>query len=294
MAKNNVTPNTTGFKSKAISALKISAGSALMTLLPQRRQRMEKLATIPWHSDNPPDAIDRLIRTSLFWWRSRDASGQQLADMHQQFWRDQSASEYYAGTETRFENVFLPHFDHFLDSAATEMSNRNLTHVVEIGCGDGQLLQHMQQRIPAERFVGLDLSEDQIRENTARDAELGLEYHSGDASQWIKSDAPSRSLYVTGLGVLEYFTQTQLEALLQGIGRDKSPACALIIEPIDVNADLSDFDASYCAGEEHSFTHNYPRRFKEAGWSIVHSEEVSLPPYRWFVAIAAVSEEQKA
>lgn len=287
MAKHNDGSNKTGLKSKLVTVSKISAGTLLMAFLPQRRQRMEKLATIPWHGDNPPDAIDRLIRSSLFWWRSRDASGKQLADLHQQFWREQSASEYYAGTETRFEKVFLPHFDHFLDLAATEMKKRNLTNLIEIGCGDGQLLRHMQRRIPAERFIGLDLSHDQIKENIKRDAELVLEYHSGDASQWIKSESPSKSLYVTGLGVLEYFTQTQLEALLQSIASESSPACAMIIEPIDVNADLKDFDTSYSAGEEHSFTHNYPKRFHQAGWSMVHSEEVSLPPYRWFVAIAA-------
>lgn len=287
MAKHNDGSSETGFKSKLVTGSKISVGTLLMALLPQRRQRMEKLATIPWHSDSPPDAIDRLIRTSLFWWRSRDASGEQLADLHQQFWREQSASDYYAGTEARFEKVFLPHFDHLLDLVKTEMENRNLKNVVEIGCGDGQLLRHIQQRIPAERFIGLDLSEDQIKENIKRDAELALEYYSGDASQWIKTDSPSSSLYVTGLGVLEYFTQTQLETLLQSISSESSPACALFIEPIDTNADLLEFDSSYSAGEEHSFTHNYPSRLREAGWSIEHSEEVSLPPYRWLVVIAA-------
>lgn len=286
MAKHQDGKTKTGIKSKLVAGAKIAAGSVLMALLPQRRQRMEKLATIPWHSDNPPDAIDRLIRVSLFWWRSRDASGKHLADMHQQFWRGQSSSDYYAGTETRFEKVFLPHFDHFLDLAATEMEKRNLTNLVEIGCGDGQLLRHMQQRIPAERIIGLDLSEDQIQENIKRDTELDLEYHSGDASQWIETESPSNTLYVTGLGVLEYFTQTQIVELFQSIATENSPACALFIEPIDANADLSAFDSSYSAGEEHSFTHNYPKRLQETGWSIEHSEEVSLPPYRWLVVIA--------
>jgi len=247
---------------------------------------METVATIPWHSDQAPDAIDRLIRSAMFWWRSRDKSGSALSNLHQNFWRAQSAGDYYSGTKGRFEKVFLPNFDHFLDLAATEMKKHNLENIVEIGCGDGQLLRHMKQRIPAERYIGIDLSEDQIDENKRSDKELGLEYHSGDAADWVISESPTNSLYVTGLGVLEYFTQSQLTSLLKSISGNAPPACVLFIEPIDAQAELSEFDKSYVAGEEHSFTHHYPNRIQECGWRMLHAEQVLLPPYRWFVAIA--------
>jgi len=175
--------------------------------------------------------------------------------------------------------------------ASTEMVTHSLQNIVEIGCGDGQLLRHMKQRVSARRYIGIDLSQDQINANMERDAELGLEYHSGDAALWITSESPSYSLYVTGLGVFEYFTQSQLDALFKSIASNASPACALIIEPIDAMADLTEFEESYVAGEEHSFTHHYPKRFLESGWTIRHTEEVILPPYRWFVAIAVIAEK---
>lgn|GEM_PF-2410706 len=287
MAKSNTTSQSRCLASNCIATSKVSIGTLLMLIFPNRRRRMEKLATIPWHSDQAPDAIDRLIRSSLLWWRSRDTSGNKLASLHQEFWREQSANDYYLGTTSRFEKVFLPNFDHFLDSVSAAMVKYNLKHVVEIGCGDGQLLRHMKQRVPAKRYIGIDLSEDQIAKNRERDTELGLEYHCGDAAQWIASSSPSNSLYVTGLGVLEYFTQSQLEGLLQTITDNSSPACALFIEPIDIHANLSEFNESYVAGEEHSFTHHYPNRLQECGWTILHTEEILLTPYRWIVVTAS-------
>lgn len=288
MAKLNSTEQSVA--QKAISAAKIMAGSLLMAALPGRRQRMQRVATIPWHDKQQPDAIDRLIRGAILWWRSRDDSGEQLAALHQDFWREQSAEEYYAGTHNRFEKVFMPHFDHYLDQLATLALKRDSHCLIEIGCGEGQLLRHMQQRVPLQRHVGIDLSEDQIARNQQERASDGPEYFAGDASEWINANAPANAVYVTGLGVLEYFTEAKLNQLLGGISQQRSPACALFIEPVDPNADFDNFDSSYPAGEEHSFTHNYAKRLEQNGWSLELCEEVKLDTYRWLVMLASCEE----
>lgn len=286
MAKTHSVVGKIKVKERFLSVAKITVGTLLMLLLPKRRSKMEQLATIPWHSENQPDAIDRLIRVGLLWWSSRDKSGEQLANLHQQFWQQQSSQEYYAGTKGRFKKVFLPHFDCFLDDLKKLAIQQDLSTLIEVGCGDGQLLNHMQRRIALQRNIGLDLSEDQIAANRQAYSQQDLEYYGGDASHWICTHAPAHSLYVTGLGVLEYFTQAQLEQLLQSIATHRSPACAMFIEPIDPKADFDTFDASYPAGEEHSFTHNYPNRLLQAGWTVERLENVQLAPYRWLVIIA--------
>jgi len=279
--------DTSTLLQKLTATAKVSAGTLLMCVMPSRRKHMQRVATIPWHDKQQPDAIDRLIRTAILWWRSRDASGNQLAALHQQFWREQSSDAYYAGTHGRFDKVFMPHFDQYLDRLALVASERGAECLIEIGCGEGQLLRHLQQRVPVSRHIGIDLSEDQIAQNILQRSNDGPEYFAGDASLWIKENAPANSLYVTGLGVLEYFTQAQLSDLLQGISSQRSPACALFIEPVDPEADFDDFDASYPAGEEHSFTHNYAKRLQQCGWTLEHSEEVNLSTYRWLVMLAS-------
>ncbi len=272
-----------GFK----NAAKVIVGTLLMTIFPKRRHRMERLATIPWHDDEQPDAIDRLIRKALLWQSSLDSSGNKLADLHKNFWSMQSADTYYAGTKTRFERVFVPNFDHFLDQLAIELKKYDIHTVVEIGCGDGQLLRHMEKRLEAKQLIGLDLSVDQITQNTAANTSDTIEFHSGDAQAWIADNASSHTAFVTCLGVLEYFTQAQLQSLLQQISGNHAPAVSLFIEPIDAAADFSTFDDSYVAGEEHSFTHNYPQRLSEANWEVLANQEVQVGNYRWLVFLAS-------
>lgn len=285
MAKQSA-QNNRGPLGAAAQGGKVLLGLALGAALPARRARMERLATIPWHDQTPPDAVDRLIRAGLFWRGKRDASGGTLARMHQDFWTHQAANEYYTGTQSRFEKVFLPHFDHYLDALAEPLREAGIETLVEIGCGDGQLLRHTRERLPLERAVGLDLSHDQIRLNLADNRDAGVDYHSGDAAAWIAEHAGSHTLYMTGLGVLEYFTQAQLGALLHDIAGRRAPAMALLIEPIDADADLDAFDVSYVAGEEHSFTHNYPLRLREAGWQVELCDEQRVGDYRWLVVLA--------
>lgn len=287
MSKIPQSQNHSGLLKKAVHCAKIAIGTIFMLCAPKKRRRVENLATIPWHDKQPLDAIERLIRVSVLWWKSRDASGAQLAELHQQFWQTQSSDDYYAGTHTRFEQVFMPHFDHFLDRLAAEAASNKLNCLIEIGCGEGQLLRHLQDRVPANRYIGLDLSEDQIARNISSNSPDGPEYYAGDAIDWISKNAPTHSVYVSGLGVLEYFTQVQLTTLLQSIAHKHAPACALFIEPVDHAADFNTFDSSYAAGEEHSFTHNYPKRLQQSGWEVLSTEEVNLSSYRWLVILAS-------
>ncbi|MGB0865425.1 MAG: class I SAM-dependent methyltransferase [Granulosicoccaceae bacterium] len=273
-------------KHAVIYNLKILSGLALSVVMPTRKAHMERVATIPWHEQSEPDAIDRLIRTALLWQKSRDRSGASLASLHKSFWTQQSAEAYYAGTQSRFAKTFLPHFDHFLQTYAKHLQQQEIRTLIEIGCGDGQLLRHAKQTLPIDRAIGLDLSVDQIEKNNATNTAEGIEYHSGDARSWIADNAGSNTAYMTGLGVLEYFTEKQLSLLLGHIAAEKSPALALLIEPIDIHADLTSFNRSYVVGEEHSFTHNYPRRLIESGWKILDQKEVLLDDYRWLVVMA--------
>ena len=287
MAKSIANNEGAGVKRQLITGVKAAAGVLLMTFLPKRRKSIEEIATIPWHSDKSLNGVDRLIRAGILWLRSRDKSGAEMSKLHQGFWREQSADEYYAGTANRFEKLFLPHFDQFIDVVGHTIEQKGIRNVVEIGCGDGQLLRHLKRKVLADRYIGLDLSKDQIKKNLEADQEQTVEYYSGDAAQWIAEKSPSSTLYVTGLGVLEYFTQSQLTSLLSNIANTFAPAAALFIEPVDKGANFIEFDESYVAGEEHSFTHNYAKRLTESGWSISHTEELHLAPYRWLVIIAS-------
>ncbi len=270
--------------------LKGCLGLGLAKCLPGRCRTVEKYATIPSHYKQGFNAVDRLIRQGLFYQRylmkDPQARDQELSDLHKQFWSNQSSEEYYASTQTRFAKVFVPHFSHYLDQLEPLLQKAGVETICEIGVGDGQLLQALSQRWPGKRCVGIDLSVDQIEKNKEKFAAEPLEFYAGDAGEWIAEQADSGVLFVTGLGVLEYFTRDALDQLLASIS--SAPGNVLFFtEPVDDAAQMGTGFDSYPAGREHSFSHDYPALLERAGWRLTVSQPRLVSGYRYWVVIAA-------
>lgn len=269
--------------------LKGCIGLVLACCLPARRRTVEKYATIPAHYKQGFGGVDRLIRQGLFFqkylMKDPRARDQKLADLHAKFWSNQSSEEYYASTQTRFAKVFVPHFSHYLHQLDPLLQKAGVETICEIGVGDAQLLEMLSQRWPGKRCIGLDLSTDQIEKNKLKYEKSALEFHAGDASAWIGAHLGSRVLFVTGLGVLEYFTRDALGHLLARISAG-SANVLFITEPVDDAAKMGTGFDSYPAGREHSFSHDYPALLEQAGWQLCLSEENPVSGYRYWVLIA--------
>lgn len=265
-------------------------GRLLGILFPQKRALVERYATIPWHYKPGFSRTEQWIRHGLFYSISGSGSNAQLSDIHQNFWKQQQGSEYYQNTKNRFQETFIPHFSTFVDELDKHLENTEIVNICEIGTGDGQLLAYLAQRWPDKHLIGIDLSSDQIALNQQNYQQENLSFAAGDAFELIANQEPKATLYITGLGVLEYFPYDKLIGLLSTISSKHSSNMLFLTEPVYGDVDMSqDFD-SYVYGNEQSFTHAYPKLLEREGWSLLLNDGVSALDHYFWVGIAELKQ----
>jgi 2-polyprenyl-3-methyl-5-hydroxy-6-metoxy-1,4-benzoquinol methylase len=265
-------------------------GIILGLIFPNKLKLVERYATIPWLYKPGFRKLELIIRAGLFYSKAANANKHnKLMDLHQHFWKNQLATEYYANTKSRFQETFIPHFSKYLDILDLLTINKNIQAICEIGTGDGQLLSHLASRWPTIECIGLDLSRDQIELNKHTYKKQNIEFYSGDAIDWINAQEPKATLYITGLGVLEYFEYIKLIALFRTI-RDKPVGnMMLLTEPVYDNVNMDKDFESFSAGSEQSFTHAYPKILEREGWNIINNDVVLAVEHRFWVGIATNS-----
>ncbi len=210
------------------------------------------------------------------------------------YWKGETADLFYDRYTARFRDWFLgPHqviVDRLVD-LDREMAFANL---VEIGCGDGRVLAHCAERLPGlERATGLDINPTIIARN--RETYAGnpkLHFVDTEAGAWLSRNCPDGTVLMTYGGVMEYFTEADLSAMLTRIARLKRGAVAFV-EPLAPGHDLSTRKDSFIFGGENSFSHNYPHLIRQAGLLPVFEQEMELGLVRWMLILArtAIPEE---
>ncbi|MFT6990058.1 MAG: hypothetical protein ACJASL_002036 [Paraglaciecola sp.] len=262
-------------------------GITLGVIFPSKRKLVKQYATIPWHYKPGFGKLEHIIRAGLFYSKASTINKQnELMDLHQHFWKNQLATEYYANTKSRYQETFVPHFSKYLEILDLLITTKNIQVVCEIGTGDGQLLSHLASRWPITKCIGLDLSSDQIDLNKQTYKNQNIEFYSGDAIDWINTQEPKATLYITGLGVLEYFEYKKLIEIL-GTIRDKSVGNMIFLtEPVCGSANMDQDFESFSAGLEQSFTHAYPKILEKEGWDIFNNDVVLAIEHRFWVGIA--------
>ena len=262
-------------------------GIILGFIFPSKRKLVERYATIPWHYKPGFGKLEQIIRAGLFYSKTATNNKKnQLMDLHQHFWKNQLATEYYANTKSRFQETFIPHFAKYLDNLDLLIINKNIQTVCEIGTGDGQLLSHLASKWPTIECIGLDLSSDQIELNKQTYKHRNIQFYSADAVDWINTQEPKATLYITGLGVLEYFEYKKLIEIL-GTIRDKFIGNMIFLtEPVYENVNMDQDFESFSAGSEQSFTHAYPKILEREGWDVINNDVVLAIEHRFWVGIA--------
>jgi SAM-dependent methyltransferase len=262
-------------------------GIILGIIFPRKRQLVERYATIPWHYKPGFGKLEQIIRAGLFYSKTTTNNSQyKLMGLHQHFWENQLATEYYANTKSRFQETFIPHFSKYLDTLDPLIINKNIQTVCEIGTGDGQLLSHLASRWPTLECIGLDLSHDQIELNKQTYKNKNIQFYSGDAADWINSQEPKATLYITGLGVLEYFEYKKLLEILRTIRTKHLDNILFLTEPVYGNVNMGQDFESFSSGSEKSFTHAYPKILGQEGWHVINDDVVATIENRFWVGIA--------
>ncbi|QBA63907.1 class I SAM-dependent methyltransferase [Muriicola soli] len=257
-------------RSIVIKILTVTVGNIMLVLFPKRAKELQ-IQGLSFFVDNNPTITDKLMRRALLK-KAENAGAESLASIHKDFWINQG-HEFCSKYEERLVNNDLPKSEFIFDLLQKKLANTQIKYdsLVEIGCGNGYILSYLSKKFPdIQRFIGVDLSLDQIKLNEIKYAgNKKLEFVAKDINDWIAINPQGNSIFVTFMGVLEYFTQNQLESLIQHLSTLNN-IVFIAIEPIGLDHDFNSNPKSQIYGHEHSFSHNYPKQFQEASFTIWH------------------------
>ena len=264
------------------SGLKVLLGRCAEALFPSAVRDLEDGAN--------PDHRSRTKKLILFARMNRARKSgnlNQSEDALHQYWQTDFAHDFYDRFQDRFGKWFYGVHYPAIERLVRYANETGATRVVEIGCGDGQALDHISQKITgAQQFIGIDINPRIVEENKLRFASNPkLEFLSGNAIDWIRNNLISETLFYSYGGVLEYFSEESLTELLTLLNLQKGVAIALV-EPVDPEHDMTLVQDSHLFGEESSFSHNYRYLLESCGFQIAFEDEVSTGKIRWVMMLA--------
>ncbi len=268
--------------------LKYAVGAILSRAFPKKTESIRRSFTLP-HLDNRVGSgrTSRLIRYYLGQTALLDPA--HLESLHREFWIRQKADGWYAKTAERFRNLSLPLLSELVPRCLPAIQQKKITRVCEFGCGDGQWLNFLfEQWTGPNEFLGLDLSEEQIRSNQERYP--NLKFECADLTQWVHENSSPNTIFLTCCGVLEYLSKESLSKVFRDIASRSPNSLLLLIEPVEKEFDLSQKPESIPCGHELSYSHNYPKLLEDEGISIdfeVEFQEMpAWPGYRMLAILA--------
>ncbi len=274
--KNNLKSITYGFLTGTL-------GNALVLLRPEKARQMSENRIALVHKNKKFLSIsERLMRAALIKNLEKIQDYDKIAEQNRNFWVKRNAIELFSELEDTFNTDFLPNCSFIFDLLKKELANQTeeFHTIVEIGTGNGDVLNYLSTEFPhIKRFVGIDLSQDQIDLDKVKfSTNKKLEFVASDALDWIKINGQGNTIFVTSRGVLEYFLEARLQELFRVInGLGKTYFIAIEPNGADHNFDKNPHSQLY--GNEPSFSHNYPILFRNAGFNVWHfSQKV------WFKA----------
>lgn len=167
-------------------------------------------------------------------------------------------------------------------------SNPNYHTICEIGTGHGMFLDCLSKEFPnIKRFVGIDLNRQQILDNKETYKNSKLEFVHAEITDWVNTQCEKGTFFVM-VNVLEYFSQQELQELLELIHNKISPVAIAISEPL--NIDLNSQVISKPREGGAAYSHNYPYYFKQYGYVVFRQElqhvNPSIPFYDEVIMLA--------
>lgn len=259
------------FRSIFVEILAGTFGKLFVLLQPEKAHSLsEKGMTLSL--DGNLTLKERLMRRAILKNIEKTQEYDKLAGFHQNYWTKQG-DIFFSTVNDNFETHFLPDCSFIFELLKQQLSNDldEFNTLVEFGTGTGSVLNYLSSEFNnINKFVGIDLSPIQIEMNRKKFVENNkLEFVAMDGFEWVKKYGRSNTIFVTSGGVLEYFTEERLQALLIEINR-LGKTIFIAMEPNGIEHNFETNPNTEIYGSERSFSHNYPKLFRNAGFSLWH------------------------
>jgi SAM-dependent methyltransferase len=208
------------------------------------------------------------------------------------FWSGVPASWYHDRyVEERFD-TFRDHHSVVIRRLAglIEDPGMRISRLVEIGCGDGQVLTYCAERLPSiPEVIGLDINAEVILRAAARQSpDSRMSFVNTDARAWLTEHPQAGTVLLSNNGVLEYFSQDNFDRLLQALALSP-PAVVVLVEPVARDHDLQTQTESFAFGQERSFSHNHRHRLEKAGFEVMFEDEGEVADLRLILMIGVLA-----
>jgi len=236
-----------------------------------------------------PTRSQRLLLAGLVDTHLRVGRLDELTALHDGVWAGDLAIDFHSRAEARFQDVFLAHHSDIVPALRDAMTNTGGGYetVCEIGCGSGLLLQHLSRELSdPDRFIGLDSRGRQVDINRARFRDSRLAFETGEGMTWMLRNGRRGSVFYTYGGVLQYFPQRRLQALLSWMVGALPPVLLGIVEPLADGHDVDGDAHSLPYGAENTFSHPYPLLITQAGLRILWRRECRVGAQRRLMLVA--------
>lgn len=259
------------FKGKVGNTFIVAIGNLLIFLQPKKARQLTESGLTLVLNDNM-NIPERLMREAIFKKHEKTKDYNTIAELHQTYWTNKG-TDYFSSSEDLFEKDFMPHSSFIFDLLKKELSNQteDFTTLVEIGTGGGKVLEYLSDIFPSiDRFIGIDLSPDQVETNNKKYSnDKRLEFVASDGLDYVKKHGQGNTIFVTYGGVFEYFTEPILQEFLKEVN-NLGKIFFISVEPNSPNHDFKINPHSQIHGFEWSFSHNYPKLFEDAGFRVWH------------------------
>jgi len=214
-----------------------------------------------------------------------DTSGAE--DTLHDYWQADVSNNFYHLYTKRFNDWFLGPHQELIDQMVVLARDGEYDHLIEVGCGDGRVLEHCAIQIKKiTKFTGIDINPMIVDANIIRYADnSALKFITANAREWLPKNTEGSTLLLTYGGVMEYFSAQSLSIIFSDLAHKGNCAVALI-EPIDPEHNLSTQTESNIFGAENSFSHNYRYLLEQSGFQIEFEKELELGQVRWMMILA--------
>lgn len=207
------------------------------------------------------------------------------------FWKGGEGDRFHDNfAEARFK-LFQEQHAVVVDALAAHIAATGapFNRLVEIGCGDGQVLAECVRRLPSiTHAIGIDINASVIARASAEyAADPRLSFVNADAREWLTANQRAGTVMLSNGGVLEYFSPENVQALFEALTLAR-PAAVVLVEPAASDHDMERQAGSFAFGREYSFSHNHHQRLTKAGFNLIFEREAPAAIGHRLMLMAAV------
>ena len=211
---------------------------------------------------------------------ARFADSPTLPPENQERWSGPTALEYHQAMLQYYSErpeEFETQHEALLTRLKELLAAEDYQYVVEIGCGNGLLLERVATLAPARSvLVGLDMNTDIIAQNRQRYPQSRVRYCEGATVQEFLQGVGAESVLVYGNGTFTFFTPNELLQCLRWLQATVSHGAVVAADSTFLDLDR---ERASLPADGYGFRHNYEELLRRAGLENVRGRLQPFPEY---------------